>query len=156
MERITKNKLVAFHFTLTDEEGNQLDTTRGMLPMLYVHGHNHLPSGIEAALAGKCIGDQVEAIIPPEQGFGLRDEELLQQVPKSIFEGQQEPEIGMEIQAETADGPVPVRVVAIGDTHITVDGNHAFAGKQLHLNAEIRNVRNATADELRSELVQLG
>ena len=151
MERIENNKLVAFHFTLSDEQGNQLDTTHGMLPMLYIHGQNQIPPRIESALAGHTIGDTVNAVIEAEQGFGLRDESLLQTVPKSLFDGQPELTIGQEITAETDEGSVPVRIVEITDHSVTVDGNHAFAGLRLHLDAQIRNVRDATDSELNSE-----
>ena len=151
-DTVQNNKLVSLHITIHDQDGELLETTVGLLPMLYIHGQNQMPKGFEQALAGKTIGDKVEALVPPAYGYGPRDEALLQTVPRSLLSGNngQEDglEIGMQITAETEDGPVPVRIVDLDEHSITVDGNHAYAGKTLHFTAEIRNVRDATADEL--------
>lgn len=151
METIQDNKLVAVHFTLRNDQGDVLETTRDVLPFLYVHGHQQLPLGMEKALEGKRVGDKIDTIIEAEQGFGLRDEGLLQEVPRALLEGDAEIELGMQIAAETEDGPVAVRVVAIDTDIITVDGNHAFAGLRLHFDAEVRNVRDATQEELNGD-----
>lgn len=147
-DTIQKDKLVALHITIRNRAGDLLETTEGVLPMLYIHGHNQMPVGFEQALAGKTIGDRVEAVVHPEHGYGLRDEALLQTVPRNLLDGEAELEVGMQISAETEDGPVPVRIVALEADSITVDGNHAYAGLELHFTAEIRNVRDATAQEL--------
>lgn len=145
---IENGKLVSLHITIRDQSGELLESTEGSLPMLYIHGHEQMPTGFEAALAGKRIGDRVEAVVEPEHGYGFRDEALLQQVPRSLLDGEAELELGMQISAETEDGPVPVRIVAMDEHTITVDGNHVYAGMQLKFYAEIRNVRNATPEEL--------
>lgn len=147
-ETIQNNKLVALNITIRDQAGELLETTEGVLPMLYIHGHNHIPAGFEHALQGKSLGDRVEAVVEPEHGYGFRDEELLQTVPRTALDGEAELEIGMQISAETEDGPVAVRIVAMDADTITVDGNHVYAGLQLHFSAEVRNVRNATEEEL--------
>ena len=151
-DTIQDNKLVSLHITIHDQNGELLETTADLLPMLYIHGQNQMPKGFEQALAGKTVGDRVSALIAPEDGYGLRDEALLQTLPRSLLNGQEAQEdgleIGMQITAETEDGPVPVRIVGLDAHSITVDGNHAYAGKTLQFSAEIRNVRNASADEL--------
>ena len=149
---IQTNKLVSLHITLHDQSGELLETTVGFLPMLYIHGQKQMPTGFEQALEGKSIGDTVDTLVAPEHGYGQRDEALLQTVPRNLLSGgdglQDGLEVGMQIRAETEDGPLPVRIVALDEDTITVDGNHAYAGKTLRFNAEIRNVRDATADEL--------
>ena len=151
-DTIQNNKLASLHITIHDQNGELLETTVGLLPMLYIHGRDQLPKGFEQALEGKATGDKVEALVSPEYGYGLRDEELLQTVPRSLLSGNSGPEdgleIGMQISAETEDGPVPVRIVDLDEHSITLDGNHAYAGRTLQFTAEIRNVRDATADEL--------
>ncbi|RLU01297.1 peptidylprolyl isomerase [Ketobacter sp.] len=147
-DRIQNNKLVALHIRILDESGELLETTEGFLPMLYVHGHRQMPPGFEQALAGKTTGDKIDVQVPAEFGYGLRDEDLLQTVPRSLLATDTELAIGMEITAETADGPLPVRIVELNEHSITLDGNHVYAGKTLRFVAEIRNVRDATAEEL--------
>ncbi len=152
-DTIENNKLVALHITIRNQQGDILETTEGFLPMVYIHGHNQIPAGFEQALQGKQTGDRVEALVQPEQGYGERDDDLLQTLPRHLLAGNPELknaplETGMQITAETEDGPVPVRIVALDEHSITVDGNHAYAGQTLLFCAEIRNVRDATEKEL--------
>ena len=147
-ETIQNDKLVALHISIHDQGGTLLETTQGFLPMLYIHGHNQLPIGFEQALSGKRIGDKVQAQVAPEQGYGQRDEELLQTLPRNVLAGTANLEVGMQITAESADGPVPVRIVALDKHSITVDGNHVYAGATLVFSAEVRNIRDATEEEL--------
>ncbi|MAA59734.1 MAG: peptidylprolyl isomerase [Alcanivorax sp.] len=148
IETIANDKLVSLHITIRNLDGEILETTAGVLPMLYIHGRQQIPAGFEQALAGKKVGDQVQARIEPQFGYGVRDETLLQTLPRQLLDADQDLAPGMQITAETEDGPVPVRIVALDDTTITVDGNHAYAGQTLLFSAEIRNVRDATAQEL--------
>lgn len=145
---IAKNRVVAFHFTLKDLQGEQLDTSRGELPMVYLHGHHNLVPGLEQAMEGRSIGDHFDVIVQPQDGYGMPDPELVQQIPLAALEGVDEVQVGMQFQAETADGEVAVQVIAIEDDTVTVDGNHPLAGEPLHFFIEIRNVRDASEEEL--------
>lgn len=147
-EIIQNNKLVSLHITIRNLEGDILETTEGFLPMLYIHGHAQIPVGFEQALTGKQTGEKVEARVEPEYGYGQRDEALLQTLPRALLDEATDLQVGMQITAETEDGPVPVRIVALDDATITVDGNHTYAGQTLLFSAEVRNVRDATAQEL--------
>lgn len=150
METIQNGKLVALHFTLKDDTGETIETTKDYLPALYVHGQRQFPKGIETALEGRRTGDVIDSAIEPQQGFGLHNEALLQTLPLDLFESSgHKLEVGMQINATTESGEIPVRVVVVDEDTVTVDGNHAYAGKRLHLHAEIRNVRDATIEELR-------
>ena len=145
--QIAQNHVVAFHFTLTNEQGEQIDSSRGQLPFLYLHGHDNLIPGLEQALAGHQKGDTFEVVIPPEQAYGQVELELVQTVPRALLDLDQL-EVGMTLQADTPDGEVAVRVVSWDDETITVDGNHHLAGQPLHFAIEVRNVRLATAEEV--------
>ena len=63
---ISKNKVVTFHYTLTDEEGSFTETSEERDPVAYLHGRNNIVPGLEAELAGKRAGDEVKASVPPE------------------------------------------------------------------------------------------
>lgn len=144
---ITQDHVVAFHFTLTNDQGEQIDSSRGKLPFLYLHGHDNLIAGLEQALEGHRTGDVFEAVIAPEDGYGPVDLELIQTVPRSLL-GSEPLEVGITLTADTAEGDMAVRIVSFDDDTITVDGNHHLAGQTLHFAIEIRNVRPASAEEI--------
>ena len=85
--------------------------------------------------------------IAPEKGYGVRNDEFVQQVPKTAF-GDQEIQPGMQFEAGTEEQRYIVTVTAIEDDMITVDGNHPLAGVELNFDVEIISVREATGDEL--------
>ncbi len=148
--QIQENYVVAFHYTLRNSDGDELDSSRGRLPALYLHGHGNLVRGLERALSGRTVGDHFEVVVPPEQGYGLHDPELVQVLPREMIEQEAEIRLGVEFQAHTEDGLLPVRVVALSDETVTVDGNHEWAGEDLHFSIQIRHIRPATREELAS------
>ena len=139
---------VSFHYTLTDDAGTVLDSSRGSEPLVYLHGAGNIVPGLEQAMAGRKPGDAFKVDVAPEQGYGTRVDALVQQMPRSAFAGMPEPEVGMQFQAESNMGPVMVTVVAVDADSVTLDGNHALAGVTLHFDVEVVAVREATAEEL--------
>lgn len=146
--QVGNNCVVAFHYALSNGRGVELDSTRGHLPALCLHGRGQLVPGLERALSGRVVGDRFEVVVPAVQGFGLRDPDLVQVLPRACVEHAGTIEVGMQFQAHTESGVLPVRVVAVTEDCITVDGNHPWAGEDLHFSVEIRHVRPATRDEL--------
>lgn len=141
---ITKNKVAAIHYTLRDDQGNVLDSSEGRTPLYYLHGAQNLIPGMEEGLEGRTKGDHFQIDVAPEKGYGLRNSELIEEVPRRAFGGQQI-EVGMQFQ--TNEGQV-ITVTNVGPDTITVDGNHPLADQNLHFDVEVVEVREATADEL--------
>lgn len=139
---------VSFHYTLTDDAGTVLDSSREAEPLDYLHGAGNIVPGLEQAMAGRKPGDAFKVDVAPEQGYGTRVDALVQQMPRSAFAGMPEPEVGMQFQAESNMGPVMVTVVAVDADSVTLDGNHALAGVTLHFDVEVVAVREATEEEL--------
>jgi len=142
--QITKNKVASIHYTLRDNEGTVIDSSEGRDPLHYLHGAGNLIPGMEEGLEGKFEGEKVNLMIEPEKGYGEKDENLVQQVPRSAF-GEQEVKPGMRFS--TNQGGV-VTVTDVGLESITVDGNHPLAGVPLNFDVEIVMVRNATTEEI--------
>ena len=92
--QITKNKVAAIHYTLRDDEGTVIDSSEGRDPLNYLHGAGNLIPGMEEGLEGKSAGEKLKLKIDPEKGYGEKDENLIQQVPRSAF-GEQEVKTGM-------------------------------------------------------------
>lgn len=146
--QITADKVVAFDYTLTDAEGEVIDSSEGQEPLLYLHGQGGIIEGLERALEGRIAGDQLQVTVEPEDAYGFRDDELLQHVPREQFEDVDDLEIGMQFQADTDDGLMVFTVVEVADDVIQVDGNHPLAGETLNFDVTIRDVRDATDEEL--------
>ncbi|MBR4321036.1 peptidylprolyl isomerase [Treponema sp.] len=145
---IAYQKMVKIHYTLKDTDGNQLDSSLGGEPLEYMHGIGSLIPGLEKELEGKKPGDKFHSEIEPALGYGEYDEKLVAEVPRSQFDANFEIEVGQQFQADTATGPMIVKVTKIADDKITVDGNHELAGKKLCFDVEVVDVRNATEAEL--------
>ena len=146
--KIQSNAVVGFDYTLTGDDGQVIDTSTGREPLEYLHGHNNIVPGLEKALEGKSVGDQFDASVTPEEGYGAYREELVQDVPKEAFEGVDELAPGMSFRAESNAGPMTVVVTEVKDDTVTVDGNHMLAGQTLNFAVDVKSVREATEAEI--------
>jgi FKBP-type peptidyl-prolyl cis-trans isomerase SlyD len=145
---IEKNKVGQIHYSLTDADGNLIDASNEN-PLAYLHGHANLIPGLEKQLEGKKVGDKFTASISPEEGYGEVQAHLVQEgVPKSMFQGVDNLEVGMRFEAQSEQGVHSVEITEVGDETVTVDGNHPLAGKTLNFDIEVVGVRDATEDEL--------
>lgn len=147
---IAEDTVVQFDYTLTDSEGEVVDTSDGREPLAYLHGHGHIVPGLEKALEGNEAGAELQVTVPPEEGYGPYRDELVQTVSKEIFAGVDKVEPGMQFQAESAQGPLIVTVKSIEGEQVVIDGNHMLAGQDLNFDIKVREVRPATEEE-RSE-----
>ena len=146
---IAANSVVVFHYTLTNDAGEILDTSREGEPLPYLHGANNIVPGLEEAMAGKSAGDAFKVNVPAHLGYGEYMEEMVQQVPREMFSGIDTLEVGMQFHAEGQSGQQHVvTVTAIDGEQVTVDGNHDLAGEELNFDVEVMEVRAATDDEL--------
>lgn len=148
---ISTNKVVKIHYTLTGDDGKVIDSSDGKEPLEYMHGYGNLIPGLERELEGKSAGDKLHADIAPRDAYGEYDEKLVAEVPRSQFDVSMPIEVGQQFQAETATGMAVVTVTKVTDDKITVDANHELAGKTLHFDVEIVDIRDAFPEELPQE-----
>ncbi|MCC4797577.1 peptidylprolyl isomerase [Enterovibrio norvegicus] len=145
---IEENKVVKIDYTVKDETGQVIDTSEGKEPLAYLAGAGNIIPGLEKALVGKAQGDAFQAEVHPEDAYGDRNEALIQTVEKSVFQGVEELEVGMVFNAQGPQGNIQVTIVEIEGEDVTIDGNHPLAGLVLHFEGVVREVRDATAEEL--------
>ena len=146
---ITNDKVVAIDYTLTDETGSELVSSKDGDPLSYLHGHGNIISGLESALDGRAVGDAFRVTIAPTDGYGERDESLVQAVPKEQFEEAGELEVEMEFQVQSDDGDEMIMtIVDLDDESVTLDGNHPLAGGTLNFDIMVMNGRDASQEEL--------
>jgi len=146
--KIEKNSAVSIHFGVAEVDGNPLDSTENGSPLEYIQGTQFLVPGLEKELEGKEVGYKFDVTLQAEDAYGPFQEALVQEVPRNLFEGVDEIEVGMSFQAETEQGPRTVEVTAVTEDMISIDANHPLAGMALQFVGEVMAVRPATAEEL--------
>ena len=145
---IENNKVASIDYTLTNDAGETLDSSAGKEPLTYIQGHQNIIPGLEKALEGKAVGDKLTVTVPPEEAYGINQPSLIQEVSKDVFQGVDNIDVGMQFQAQGEGGPLVVTVTKIEDDKITIDGNHPLADQILTFDVEIKNIRDASEEEL--------
>jgi FKBP-type peptidyl-prolyl cis-trans isomerase SlyD len=146
--QIAADSVVLIHYTLKDDDGKVLDSSAGGEPLAYIQGHGNLVSGLEKALEGKSRGNRIAVTLAPAEGYGVRNETLVQRLPKRSLQRTGEIRKGMQFQAQTEEGMRVFTVTTVVGDMVTLDGNHPLADQTLHFDVEVVDVRAATAEEL--------
>jgi FKBP-type peptidyl-prolyl cis-trans isomerase SlyD len=101
---IAANKAVSIDYTLTNDAGEVIDSSAGGAPLVYLQGAGNIIPGLEKALEGKAVGDELEVSVEPEDAYGEYAAELVSTLSRSMFEGVDELEVGMQFHASAPDG----------------------------------------------------
>ena len=158
---IQPNFHVIVDYELRDDEGEVLDASDAEdgEPIEYVHGYGMLVPGLEAALVGLRAGDERKIVVPAEAGYGERDETLVLELDRADLpeeESGKALDVGDELVAESPDGEeIAMTVVEIDGDRVVVDANHPLAGMTLHYAVKVREVREASADEIEQAASEL-
>lgn len=146
--KIATDKVVSIHYTLTNDSSEVLDSSSGGDPLVYLHGSGTIVPGLEKELEGRGVGDKLEVVVDPENGYGEREGPGPQPIPIGVFEGV-DVEAGMSFVVEDEDGDqMPLWVVEVAGEQVMVDGNHPLAGETLHFSVEVVSIRDATDEEI--------
>ena len=145
---VTKDKVVQFHYNLSDADNTVEETTRNGAPMAYLHGHNNMIAGLESAMEGKAVGDTFSATLEPKDAYGEFLPNCEQRIPVKHLQGAKKWRPGMVGTVQTEQGRRQVTVVKVGKFMVTVDNNHPLAGKTLTFEIEIMDLRDASAEEI--------
>jgi FKBP-type peptidyl-prolyl cis-trans isomerase SlyD len=147
--KIKDHTVVSFHYTLTGESGDKLDSTRDRgEPMLYLHGAGNIIPGLEKAMEGRQAGDVFQVTVPPGEAYGEQREANVQRIPlKKLGITGRQLTPGMILNLQTSQGPAQVTVLKVGRFNVDVDANHPLAGQPLTFDVEILDIRDATDEE---------
>jgi len=146
---IAQHKVVTIHYKVVDADSEELiDSSENDEPMTYLHGERNIIPGLEQALEGKVVGDELEVTIAAADAYGERSEDRIQQVPKEAFQEIETITPGMTVTAETEQGQISLVVTEVDEATVTVDANHPLAGKSLKFNVSIEAVRDASEEEI--------
>lgn len=145
--QVADKMAVSIHYTLKNDGGEVLDSSIGDEPLVYLHGTGNIIPGLEDALLGKAVGDKFNVRIAPKDAYGEKNDGMIQVIPRAMFEGIDELEVGMMFHADVSSGSGEVTIVKIDGDDITIDGNHSLAGMALTFDVEVVAVRPATEEE---------
>ena len=133
MSTVKTGDAVKVHYSGKFDDGQVFDSSEGGDPLGFTVGAGHVIPGFDAALIGMQIGETKNVVIPPEQAYGERMEELVQTISREQFNlGDVQPELGMAIEMQTPQGTIPLIITEMNDTSVTLDANHPLAGEELH------------------------
>jgi FKBP-type peptidyl-prolyl cis-trans isomerase SlyD len=137
------------HYELRDGRGNLLESTEETDPHGLIWGFGSVVPGLEMALEGARVGEVIHVTVPPEDGYGLREDSEIFEVERDEFPEGADIVIGQEFTAEGDDGTtLTMRVLKVHDDHVLVDANHPLAGETLNFQVRVLSVRSATEDEI--------
>ena len=145
--QVASEKLVSIDYTLTDEQGNVLDTSNGRDPLSYVHGAGQIIPGLERALEGTSPGESLQVTVAPQDAYGVRDPNLVQAVPRDQFPEDAMPQVGQSFPVETDGGTLVVTVANVDEKTVVIDANHPLAGHELNFDVTVTDVRDAPAEQ---------
>lgn len=145
---ISKGNVVQFFYTLSDKDGQQLESTDEQTPMAYLHGYNNMMPALEEAMEGKSAGDTLQVTLAPEDAYGVRQPEGEIRIPIKHLQGAKKWKPGMVATVNTDQGKRQVTVLKLGKFMATVDTNHPLAGKTVTFDITIGEIRDATTEEL--------
>ena len=146
---IAKDSVVSIEYRLHLGDGKTIDESDEGDPLVYLHGHEQIVPGLEKALAGKKVGDSLKVQVTPEEGYGEYDPDGVEEVPREDFPPDMELEAGGIVSATDEDGDdVEFLVKEVRPKTVVIDFNDPMAGKTLHFEVTVREVRAATPEEL--------
>ena len=146
--KIERGRVVQMHYTLRDENGTTIESSDGRPPMAYLHGYGHIVPGLEKALDGCSAGLRTRVTVGPRDAYGEKDPNAVIRAARDDFPDGMTLAPGVEVQAETPDGPITFTVVSVEENEAVLDANHPLAGMTLTFDVEVVGVREASADEL--------
>ena len=146
---IQDNMVVGIHYRLTNDGGDELDTSIGFDPLYYLHGARNIVSGLEKELTGLSVGDKKDVVVAPADGYGEKQSKEPVAIAKTNFPPNIEVHTGMMFHTEGPDGqPVPLWVTDVTDDAVFVDTDHPLAGVTLNFEVEVMEIRAASEEEM--------
>lgn len=154
IELVSRDKVVSFHYTLKNAQGEVVDSSRGSEPLVYLHGYQQIVAGLEAELVGKAPGANFQVTVAPKDGYGEREEEMVFSIPKKDWTLPEGVGAGEVVELQSPEGEVvPAMIVEINEEVVVLDANHPLAGESLFFDVELLEVRAATAEEIEHQHV---
>ena len=146
---VSANHVVSVHYNLRDDNNELIDSTYDDdKPMVYLHGRRQMIDGFEAAIANAVVGDRLTFSVMPAEGYGLRNINNTQRIPSKYLKHEGKLAVGKNVRVNTDNGVKPGSIIKVGKFNVDVDMNHPLAGKNLHFEVTILEIRKARDEEI--------
>ena len=144
---VRDDRVVSFHFTLSEKDGQVIESSHNGRPARYLHGHDNLVPGLERALTGLEVGAQIVVEVLAAEGYGERNEDEVIDVPRDQLPP--DIEVGTLVHAQDPSGGMTaLTVTELDDTSVRLDANHPLAGMDLVFDITIVGIEAAVPEEL--------
>jgi peptidylprolyl isomerase len=141
MESAETGEKVRVNYTGRSEDGQVFESSVGMVPFTFTIGAGEVVKGFEDAIIGMQSGERKKITVEPEDGFGLYDEDLVIEVPKSGLPSDLIIQVGVDFEMEDNEGNVlPAVVIEILDESFLIDANAPLAGKRVIYDIELIDI----------------
>lgn len=142
MSHVKSGDTVSIHYTGTLTDGSTFDSSDGRDPLKFVVGSGQIIPGLDKAIPGMAVGDKKTVEIPCMEAYGAINPENRQAIPREQIPADIPLELGLTLQMQSPDGAqvMPVTVVELSETEVTLDANHALAGKDLTFAFELISI----------------
>ena len=138
MRQAKEGDRVKIHYTGRLEDGTVFDSSEGRTPVDFTIGDSTLMPGIENGVIGMAVDSEITVEIPSDEAFGDRREELVIELDRSQFPEELDPEIGQQLELRQSGGEsIPVTILDVKETTVTLDGNHPLAGHTLSIDLRL-------------------
>ncbi|MDP7001768.1 MAG: peptidylprolyl isomerase [Candidatus Poseidoniaceae archaeon] len=145
---IAQDVVATVHYTGTLQDESVFDSSEDRDPLTFLVGHNQMIPGFEEEMQGAAVGERRTFTLTPDRAYGEKDENGIVELPRSQFPPEAELEVGMVLVAQVTEGPLPFRILTIGEETVTVDFNHELAGHDLTFSVEVVELRAASEEEV--------
>ena len=128
---------VRVHYTGTLEDGSEFESSVGGDPLEFTLGQGEMMPGFEDAVMGMKVGESRTVTIPADEAYGPYRDELVFEVDRTELPADLEPEVGDQLYIQSGGTQIPVTVIEVSESTITIDANHSLAGKDLTFEIEL-------------------
>lgn len=132
----TKDMFITIEYTFSAPDGTLLGSSEYSGPFTFRQGYGDVVPGLDAHVEGASIGDQLQFVIQPEEGYGERDESKVRRLAKDALPLGREPEPGLRVNV----GGTVMIISEVTDTEIVLDANHPLAGVPLHFDIRVTDI----------------
>lgn len=154
MQQAQLGDCITVDYEGTLENGDVFESTKNTEQLEFTLGTASVIGGFEEGMIGAAIGETREITIPAKDAYGLRQEELVQDIDRSVFgEKSAELQIGMVLyltmQKDGEDQKIPASVIKLSDDKVTVDYNHPLAGHTLTYKVTLQSIKQGKSPMVR-------
>ena len=145
---VSTNNVVSFHYSLSDQNGEHIETTRDGEPTLFLVGAGNVLPGLEQAMMNRQVGDCFTVSLEPHLAYGMRQDNRTERIAAKYLKHEGKLKPGQVVSIHSDQGRRTATVVKVGKFSVDVDLNHPLAGQTITFDIEIIDIRNASAEEI--------